>query len=52
MRKYIKMNGMTQPFTYLGEVEYVSSEGDKPMNIIWKLKNPLPEQLYFDWVRQ
>lgn len=30
------------PYTFLGLVDYVSSEGSKPMNIIWKLKKPIP----------
>jgi superfamily II DNA or RNA helicase/HKD family nuclease len=51
VRKFIKMHNMTMPFTYLGEVEYVSSHGDKPMNIIWKLHNPVPEDLYHDLIR-
>ncbi|SIM32244.1 type III restriction protein subunit R [Cuniculiplasma divulgatum] len=30
------------PYTFLGTVEYYSHEGSRPMNIIWKLKNPIP----------
>ena len=30
------------PFTFLGQAEFVSSEGSYPMSIIWKLKNPIP----------
>lgn len=29
-------------YTFLGPVKYVSHEGSKPMNIIWKLENPIP----------
>ena len=29
----------TSPFIYLGLADYHESSGDKPMNIVWKLKN-------------
>jgi hypothetical protein len=29
-------------YTFLGPVNYVSHEGSKPMNIIWKLDDPIP----------
>jgi superfamily II DNA or RNA helicase len=29
-------------YTYLGTADYVSHEGSKPMNIIWKLHKPIP----------
>jgi len=51
VRKFTQLHNMTLPFTYLGEVDYVSSHGDKPMNIIWKLHNPVPEDLYHDLIR-
>ena len=31
-----------QPFVFLGDASYVSHSGSRPMNIIWKLKNPIP----------
>lgn len=30
------------PYTFLGLVDFVSSEGSKPMNILWKLKKTIP----------
>lgn len=30
------------PYTFLGLVDFVSSEGSKPMNIVWRLKRPIP----------
>ncbi|MBG9798178.1 DUF3427 domain-containing protein [Brevibacillus laterosporus] len=51
VRKFTEMHGKTLPFTYLGELDYVSSVGDKPMNITWKLHNALPDDLYLDLVR-
>ena len=32
----------TSSYTFLGEGEYVRHEGSRPMNILWKLKNPIP----------
>ncbi|SEB97411.1 DUF3427 domain-containing protein [Paenibacillus sp. GP183] len=51
IRKFSEMHGAVLPFTYLGEINYVSSHGDKPMNIRWKLVNPIPDSLYSDLVR-
>lgn len=51
VRKFDKMHGMTLPFTYLGEIDYVSSHGDQPMNILWKLIHPVPEDLFIDLIR-
>jgi len=51
VRKFDKMHGMTLPFMYLGEVDYVSSHGDKPMNITWRLHHPVPEDLFIDLIR-
>jgi hypothetical protein len=51
VRKFENMHGATLPFTYLGEIDYVSSHGDKPMNITWKLHQPIPESMYTDFIR-
>jgi superfamily II DNA or RNA helicase/HKD family nuclease len=42
-------NGSAAPFTYLGEADYHSSHGDKPMYILWKLKYPVPNELFIDF---
>lgn len=34
--------GNTAPYTYLGTANYVSHNGSRPMNITWKLDNPIP----------
>jgi hypothetical protein len=34
--------GRTMGYTYLGEVTLVKYQGSKPMEIIWKLKTPMP----------
>lgn len=30
------------PFTFLGLADYVRHEGSKPMNVVWKLREPIP----------
>jgi len=40
--------GRTMGFVNLGPVEFVSYEGRKPMNIIWRLKTPLPPWFWND----
>jgi len=30
------------PYTFLGFVDYVSHTGSKPMNILWRLRRPIP----------
>jgi len=40
--------GNTMGFVFLGEVEFVSSYGSKPMSITWELKEPIPNYLWKD----
>lgn len=51
VRKYAKMHGETLPFMYLGKVDYVRSHGDKPMTIIWKLHDRIPDKIFADFSR-
>lgn len=41
-------NGRTMGFVNFGPVEFVKSEGSQPMNITWKLLNPMPSYLWHD----
>ncbi len=38
-------NNMTVPYMFLGKGHYVSSEGSKPMSIVWKMENKIPPQI-------
>ena len=40
-RNNVKSNE-AEPYVFLGTADYVSSSGSKPMNIIWKLDQPIP----------
>ena len=42
VRKFKNENGKASPYIYLGECEYVSHNGNKPVNIIWHLKHKIP----------
>ena len=34
------------PFTYCGEVDFVSWEGNRPITVRWRLKEPIPSSLH------
>lgn len=42
MRESRKSENGTMPYLFLGPVRYVSHEGERPMNILWRLGTPLP----------
>lgn len=42
-----KTNGLgTSPYVFLGPADYVSHEGDRPMAITWRLRRPMPTEVY------
>lgn len=45
VREYKVENNYTSPFVFLGEAEYVKHEGNKPMSIVWRLKEEMPPAL-------
>ncbi|WP_419833816.1 DUF3427 domain-containing protein [Endozoicomonas atrinae] len=46
VRKKVKDRNVTLPFMYIGKADYLSSTGGKPMNIIWKLHNTVPPDIF------
>ena len=36
----------TRPFLFLGDADYVSHEGSRPIAIVWRLKTPLPADFF------
>jgi hypothetical protein len=36
----------TQPFTFVGPVEYVDHRGERPVAFTWRLSAPMPEELF------
>lgn len=45
VREYRNENGYTSPFIFLGECEYVSHQGEKPISFVWRLKEEMPPAL-------
>ena len=43
VRERKKANGITEPYYCLGTAKFVSYESSKPMSIVWKLDNKMPE---------
>lgn len=42
VREYKKQDGLSSPYVYLGEAEYVSHSGSMPISFVWKLKEEMP----------
>ena len=42
-----KENGQASPYIYLGEADYISHSGSKPVGIVWKFKHKIPAK-YLD----
>jgi len=43
-----KRNGVTVPFTYLGPVERVSYESERPIKMVWRLRNQMSVEMFED----
>jgi superfamily II DNA or RNA helicase/HKD family nuclease len=43
-----KRNGVTVPFTYLGPVERVSYESERPIKMVWRLRHQMPAEMFED----
>ncbi len=43
-----KRNSVTVPFTYLGPVERVSFESERPIKMVWRLRYPMPVEMFED----
>lgn len=48
VRRHKKIRGQTQAYTLLGAADYVGHEGQKPMAITWRLRRPMPGDLFVD----
>ncbi len=45
VREDRQRNGQSCAYSFLGPVDYVSHQGSRPMNIVWRLRNALPAKL-------
>ena len=41
-----KQDGLTVPYTFLGPVDYVSHKGERPIQFVWKLRQPMPADFF------
>ncbi len=48
IRRTREVQGITRDFIYLGEADYHTSYGDKPMYIKWKLHKKVPDKIFLD----
>lgn len=46
VRKQAKIKSKASPFIYCGEVDFVDWEGEQPISVTWKLRQPVPETLF------
>ena len=44
-REYKHIGSYTAPYTFLGNADYVSHEGERPVSFVWKLHNAIPAEL-------
>lgn len=45
VREYKKNGSYTAPYTFLGNVDYVKHEGERPVSFVWKLHQEIPAEL-------
>jgi hypothetical protein len=46
VRRTGKVGARAAPFTYCGELDFVSWEGEKPITVVWKLRSRVPERSF------
>lgn len=44
-------NGFAEPYHFLGQANYVSHKGSRPISFIWRLRTPMPSHLSKQTVR-
>jgi Domain of unknown function (DUF3427) len=42
VRQEKRRNGLASPYSFLGPADYVRHQGSRPINIVWKLRHPMP----------
>jgi len=45
VREYKRKTQIAEPYTFLGFADYVKHDGNKPMNVLWKMHEPMPARL-------
>lgn len=48
VRQRRHQDGRTMPYTFLGPVDYVSHQGERPISFMWKLRRAMPAGFFRD----
>ncbi|MBM4223685.1 MAG: DUF3427 domain-containing protein [Gammaproteobacteria bacterium] len=43
-----KIDGVTEPFTFLGPAQLVSFQSERPIQMVWRLEHPMPAEMFED----
>lgn len=49
IRKFKQMDGVIQPYIYIGKGNAISAEGNKPITVHLQLEHPMPQSLYLEF---
>ncbi|WP_407647091.1 DEAD/DEAH box helicase [Clostridium aromativorans] len=52
IRKYRQIDGLTQPYIYIGKGNVIEYQGEKPITVKIKLENQVPFGLYNEFVKK
>lgn len=52
VRKYKEIDNKVQPYIYMGKGDTIRFEGEKPITVILKLQNKVPESLYTEFIKK
>ena len=52
IRKYKKIDGVVEPYIYIGQGDTIWYEGEKPIKVHLKLRNKVPNKLYTEFTKK
>ncbi|WP_238907623.1 DEAD/DEAH box helicase [Clostridium sp. YIM B02506] len=52
VRKYKEIDGVTEPYIYIGKGNVVEFEGEKPITVKLKLQNLMPVDIYTEFIKK
>lgn len=52
IRKYKKIDGVTQPYVYIGKGNTIEFEGEKPITVKLRLEHKMPDRLYIEFTKK
>lgn len=52
IRKYKELDGVVEPYIYIGKGDVVEYEGDKPITAKMKLENEVPVSIYTEFIKR